>query len=229
MIVHCPQCGKQLKLSEKIRESIQGLEPGRKIKVKCVHCSAPFGLDGADLAGKTPAPVSPASSRVRPPSPPDISWLREGAFEDQEVVEDIPKSLVLFPDVPARPTVVKAAGDLGYLVELVASAEDALDKMRFVDYAAIFLHSRFEEGGIEAGAFHHAMRVMPMSRRRMIFYVLVGEQFQTLYDLQALACSANLVVNDEEVPLIATILKKAIPEYEALFGPLLEELQVAGK
>lgn len=229
MIVHCPQCGKQLKLSEKIRESIQGLEPGRKIKVKCVHCSAPFGLDGADLAGNTAEAVSLVSSKVRPPSPPDISWLREGAFEDQEVVEDIPKSLVLFPDIPARVTVVKAAGDLGYLVEEVSSAEDALDKMRFVDYAAVFLHSRFEEGGIEEGAFHHAMRVMPMSRRRMIFYVLVGEQFQTLYDLQALACSANLVVNDAEVSLITTILKKAIPEYEALFGPLLEELQVAGK
>jgi hypothetical protein len=229
MIVHCPQCGKQLKLSEKIRESIENLEPGRKIKVKCVHCSAPFGLDGADMAGKTAGAVSPVSSRVRPPSPPDISWLREGAFEDQEVVEDIPKSLVLFPDIPVRAMVVKAAGDLGYLVEQVTSAEDALDKMRFVDYAAIFLHSRFEEGGIEEGAFHHAMRMMPMARRRMIFYVLVGERFQTLYDLQALACSANLVVNDTELPLIATILKKAIPEYEALFGPLLEELQVAGK
>jgi hypothetical protein len=181
------------------------------------------------MAGKTAAAVSPVSSRVRPPSPPDISWLREGAFEDQEVVEDIPKALVLFPDIPARATVVKAAEDLGYLVEQIAFAEDALDKMRFVDYAAIFLHSRFEEGGVDTGAFHLAMRVMPMSRRRMVFYVLVGEQFQTLYDLQALACSANLVVNDAEVSLIGTILKKAIPEYEALFGPLLVELQVAGK
>ena len=68
-----------------------------------------------------------------------------------------------------------------------------------------------------------------MSRRRYIFYVLIGEQFKTLYDLQALSCSANLVVNDAEIPYIGIVLKKAIPEYEALFGPLMEELRIAGK
>ncbi len=73
------------------------------------------------------------------------------------------------------------------------------------------------------------MRVMNMSRRRYIFYVLIGEQFDTLYDLQALAYSANLVVNDHEIPFIGTVLKKAIPEFETLFGPLMEELQVVGK
>ena len=71
--------------------------------------------------------------------------------------------------------------------------------------------------------------MMNMSRRRYIFYVLIGEQFETLYDLQALANSVNLVVNDTDVPFIGTVLKKAIPEFETLFGPLMEELHVVGK
>jgi hypothetical protein len=73
------------------------------------------------------------------------------------------------------------------------------------------------------------MREMNMSRRRYIFYVLLGEQFNTLYDLEALANSVNLVINDSEIPLIGTVLKKAIPEFETLFGPLMEELRVMGK
>ncbi len=68
-----------------------------------------------------------------------------------------------------------------------------------------------------------------MSRRRYIFYVLIGEEFDTLYDLQALAYSANLVINDADIPYVGTVLKKAIPEFEALFGPLMEELRVIGK
>lgn len=236
MIVNCPHCSKQLKLSDKIRDSIAKLEPGRRIKLKCVHCAVPFGLDGSSL-GITSTAAKPGGGSasgavrggVRPPGPPDITWLLDGVFDDQEVVEDIPRALVLMPDIPQRKTVITSAEGLGYMVEQAATSEQAIDNMRFVNYAAVFLHSGYEPGGIRTGSFHQYMRSMNMSRRRYIFYVLFGEQFETLYDLQALACSANLVVNDSQIPYISTILKKAIPEYEALFGPLMEELQVAGK
>jgi len=235
MIVNCPHCGKQLKLNDKIKESVQRLEPGKKLKVKCVHCAVPFGLDEKSLqvarpgAARSTPPESPAVDRVRPPAPPSTDWLKDGSFEEKEVVEDIPRALVLMPESPSREMVVKAATEFGYLVEPVQTAQEAIDKMRFVNYAAVFLHSRFEPGGIKTGQFHRYMRMMDMSRRRYIFYVLLGEQFQTLYDLQALAHSVNLVVNDAEIPYVGTVLKKAIPEFETLFGPLMEELRVIGK
>lgn len=237
MIVHCPHCDKQLKLSDKIRESVRQLSPGRKIKVKCVHCAVPFGLDAASLqrasAGRSADPSGAAEStsgrRVKPPAPPGTEWLKDGSFEEKEIVEDIPRALVLMPDSAIRATVVKAATDFGYRVEEAPSAEEAIEKMRFVNYAAVFLHNDFESGGIKSGKFHQFMRLMNMSLRRYIFYVVIGEQFETLYDLQALAYSVNLVVNDAEIPFIGTVLKKAIPDFETLFGPLMEELQVVGK
>jgi hypothetical protein len=235
MIVNCPHCGKQLKLNDKIRESVQRLEPGRQLKVKCVHCAVPFGLDEKSMqvarsaTARQASSQSPAAGRVRPPGPPSTDWLKDGSFEAKEVVEDIPRALVLMPESASRETVVKAATEFGYLVELVRTAEEAIDKMRFVNYAAVFLHSGFEPGGIKTGKFHSFMRMMDMSRRRYIFYVLLGEQFQTLYDLEALAYSVNLVVNDAEIPYVGTVLKKAIPEFETLFGPLMEELRVIGK
>lgn len=234
MIVNCPNCGKQLKLGDKIRESVRSLEPGRRIKIKCAHCAVPFGLDmsmdrsqGGEKGGA--AASGQSAGRHKPPAPPDIDWLKDGTFEEKDVVEDIPRALVLMPDIPGREQVMKAASAVGYRVELAANASEAIEKMLFVNYASVFLHSRFEPGSVRSGAFHHYMRKMNMSRRRYIFYVLIGEQFSTLYDLQALSYSANLVVNDTEIPYIGTILKKAIPDYEALFGPLMEEMRIAGK
>jgi hypothetical protein len=237
MIVNCPHCGKQLKLSEKIRESVRQLGSGRKIKVKCVHCAVPFGLDEKSMKQAIPgrsgdrpgADGLVSGTKVKPPAPPSTEWLKDGSFEEKEVIEDIPEALVLMPATESLDVVVKAAMDFGYRVEQAPTPEEAIEKMRFVNYAAVFLHSSFEPGGVKSGKFHQFMRSMNMSRRRYIFYVLIGEQFETLYDLQALANSVNLVVNDNEVPYIGTVLKKAIPEFETLFGPLMEELHVVGK
>lgn len=224
-------------MSTKIQDSIGNLGPGKKIKIKCIHCSHSFGLDARQLSsGSSAQPggggtgrVSAVQTGVQPPPPPDLAWLKDGFFEDKEVVEDVPLALVLMPDAPEKEIVIKAAETFGYRVEAATSAEDAVEKMQFVTYSSVFLHSRYEPGGIESGIFHKFMRNMKMSRRRFIFYVLIGQEFKTLYDLQALAHSANLVVNGMEVSFMGTILRKAIPEYEVLFGPLMEELHIAGK
>ena len=230
MIVNCPNCKKQLKLGEKIRESVRQLEPGRRIKIKCAHCGVPFGLDPSMEQASAPGRSGDgAGGRVKPPGPPDTEWLKDGTFEEKEVIEDIPRALVLMPDMPGRDEVVKASTGVGYRVELAYKSEEAIEKMLFVNYAAVFLHNRFEAGSIASGKFHQFMRNMNMSRRRYIFYVLIGQEFKTLYDLQALSCSANLVVGDADIPYIGVVLKKVIPEYEALFGPLMEELRLAGK
>ncbi len=239
MQVNCPHCSKQLKLSGKIKESIEKLAPGQKIKVKCVYCTKPFGLDALsvdvtavpkDIRRKpSEAPAAAAGSKVRPPAPPDVQWLAEGVFDDEEVVEDIPRALVLMPELPSKEVVVQAAVKFGYQVELTQDVDEAIEKMRFVNYAAVFLHSGYESAGVIAGKFHNFMRSMNMSRRRYILYVLLGDEFETLYDLQALAYSANLVVNDRDLDHIGVVLKKTIPEYEKLFGPVMDELRVAGK
>jgi len=65
---------------------------------------------------------------------------------------------------------------------------------------------------------------MAMSRRRYIFYILVGPEFRTLYDLEALANSANLVVNDSDASHFSIILKRGMNDYNDLFGPYLEAL-----
>jgi hypothetical protein len=237
MIVSCPNCKKQLELPKKIVENVNGLAAGKTITVKCPQCSGAIPLHAGMMsappaAGKKgrglPGEAKPVRT-VTPPRPPDISWLKEGRYEGKETIEDVPMALILMQEGPAREMVISSLEGIGYKAELTDSTTDAIEKIQFVDYACIVLHSLYESNGISTSAFHKEMCSMNMSKRRFMFYILIGKEFKTFYNLQALAYSANLVVNDDEVPMFDTILRKAIPEYEELFGPIMEELRHHGR
>lgn len=230
MNVSCPHCGRALKFGEKFRTSLEQLKQEQKARIKCSQCQKPFAVDRSIL-GTPSAPRRPTGrgAAVKPPSPPDVSWLQEGVFEDQEVVEEIPLALILIPEEAGREVVVKAVEGLGYRAEVATSVDLAMEKMQFVNYSSVILHTEFETKGIRGGAFHNFMSKMSMAKRRYIFFALIGKDLNTLYDLEALTYSANIVVNENDIDHFAIILRKAIPEYEMLFGPIIEETRLAGR
>lgn len=239
MLSSCPHCKKALKLDtaqqNQIQKALDALEPGKKLAIKCPACKKgiALGANGSTNGSKTtPAPGSAetgASSVAKPPNPPDLSWLKEGKLEDEPGAEDIPMSLVLFPQNEKLEIVKDAIEEVGYQVFTAKSVEQALESMRFQNYACIVLHSKFDGPKLEDSTFHKMMRDLPMQRRRYVFYILIGPEFNTLYNLQALAYSANLVVNENDLYHLGVALRKAIPMYDELFGPYMEELASAGK
>ncbi|MFH2121890.1 MAG: hypothetical protein ABIJ50_00190 [Pseudomonadota bacterium] len=235
MITDCPHCRKKLKLSPKIEDSLRLLSPGKSIRINCPQCENAILLDagmltpeGQQETAAAPRPQS-TSQKVTPPPPPDLSGLDTSSFEGKGIVEDIPKALILMPDSPNCRLVTEAMDALGYQPSFVHSAEDAMEKMQFATYAAVILHSHYEGSSLENGPFHQFMRAMHMNKRRYIFYMLIGPEFHTLYDLQALASSANLVVNDQDLAQLALILRKAIPQYETMFGAIMQEMNTLGR
>jgi len=245
MIDTCPHCNEPLNLSDaqksKVQAALEKLTSGNLLKLGCPHCQKHFELkpDGT-LPGpkkqKTaawpggPPPLKAAKKvDVPPPPPPDLGWLASGRAQEKEVVEDTPMALILMNRGPELTTVREAYEDEGYLPKFSNSLEDANDIMQFTPFAAVALHSRFEGDSLENNSFHIFMRKMGMARRRNIHYTLIGPEFQTLYDLQALSCSANLVVNDNEVSNFGIILKKSLHESQKLFGPLAESMVSHGK
>ncbi len=230
MNVFCPHCSCQLRFGEKFKENLLQLKPGQKAKLKCTKCGEIFLLDVAAVKKTSPAvELVNLAAEVKPPDPPDVSWLEDGLFKDAEIVDDVPLAMILVPEECGRDEVVKVMAGLGYRAEVAQDGRWAMEKMAFVDYAAVILHTRFEPGGFQNGAFYRYIQKMNMSRRRYIFFAIIGKEMHTLYDLEALAYSANLVVNDRDVKYFGTILRKAIPDYEHLFGPLIEELRILGK
>ena len=233
MTITCPHCTKKLKISDKIKSSVQQLPPKKSVRLKCPQCENTIFINAESLCTGMEHPPSQhqgphketeAASRIKPPTPPDISWLKEGVFESEEVIEDIPQSLIIMHPGKERDQVAESVESIGYQPTFAESAKDAMEKMQFINYASVILHSQFEGKELDKSSFHHFMRNMGMQKRRFIFYILIGPDFFTLYDLEALANSANLVVNDREIPELITILRKAIPQYEELFGTLMEEI-----
>jgi len=223
MKITCKACGKVHKSNGKIEESLKKLAPGKKMGVKCSQCGEHIIL-GAEMAAGTGL-----AGRVKPPEPPDTSWLADGEFEEESVVSDIPQAMVLVSDEKIEEQVVGALTGLGYRAEAVDDVSEAIEKMQFFNYSSIVMQSSFGETGLEENRFHQLMGDMSMSRRRYIFYAIIGPEFNTFFNLQALACSANLVVNAQDTAHFGVILRKAIPEYEELFGPFMEELKVQGR
>lgn len=227
MISSCPHCNQALKLGdaqqEKLQKALAALEPGKKLTIKCPACKKGISLNANDTAG------SGATGALKPPGPPDLTWLKEGNLEDDQKIEDIPLALVLFPENEKLELVRDALEHVGYQVILADNVEQAIDSMRFNNFASVVLHSDFDGTKLEDSTFHHHMRDMPMQRRRYLFYILIGPEFNTLYNMQALAYSANLVVNENDLYHLGVALRKAIPQYEEIFGPYMEELASAGK
>lgn len=164
-----------------------------------------------------------------PPPPPDISWLRTGQHEVNDQTRDVPSALVLMPENKNKDIVTSILQKLSYQIVIMDSPQKGIEKTRSAQLAVTILHSAFEPGGLPASTFHDYMRRLPMDRRRMIYYVLIGPEFHTSYNLEACALSANLVVNDREIQYLDVILRKGIREYEELFGPFFETLAGYGK
>jgi hypothetical protein len=88
----------------------------------------------------------------------------------------------------------------------------------------VVLHDEFD-GPLSQSSFHREMSALPMDRRRSIFYALIGKQWHTLYNMEALAHSANVVVNEAEAAHFDIILKKGLLEQMELFGPYVEAIK----
>ena len=224
MNITCPSCAKMLQISDKIQQSIRNLSQGQKLRLPCPQCGEKILLDESTIAPSDTGLNIKVGSFIKPPTPPDITWLKEGVFEEEEIVEDVPQTLIVVKAGKERDLVAEAIESIGYQASFAESGEDAMEKLQFVNYSSVIFHSNFEAGGLAISSFHQFMRELPMQKRRFIFYILIGPEFSTLYDLEALAYSANLVVNDDEIPDLLTVLRKSIPRYEELFGSLMAEI-----
>lgn len=170
---------------------------------------------------------SNSTTLVRPPLPPDISWLKSGKVNSSSKEHvNIPSALVLMPDDKLRSTAVSVIEAYGYLIETLDTSLEAIHRLSYSNYAIVVVHTDFENRiSFSDSAVHNYLCTLPMSRRRGIYYIVVGPDLHTYYRLAALALSANLVVNDRDVEHLRVILNKGFREYEELFSPIMEMLR----
>ncbi len=171
----------------------------------------------------------PRENVVLPPAPPDLSWLGEETFAGQEKVEDIPMALVLMEKGQGKDLLSADLQELGYLVERADSPAEALEKLKFTSFAAIVMHVGFGQETLAESRVYRYITWLPPSKRRTLFYILVGPGLRTLYDLEAISLSVNLVINESDVEYLKPIVRKSFRDHEELFGPLVEALDAFGR
>lgn len=233
MISACPHCAKNLNLTEtqhaKIENALASLPQGRSLKFNCPHCHKSIEVQREE-SGSSPQSIQPEvlANRLPTPEPPDHSWLERVESGRSDVLEDIPQVMILIKDELIQTDITRFFEEMGYKTVLPRSAAEAEQKMRFTPFAAVVLHSAFE-GDLASSELHVYIQGLPMPQRRYIYYVLVGPEFHTLYNLEALSNSANLVINESDIPYFPLILKKGFQDYEELFGPYIAALETMGK
>ena len=244
MIAECPHCQHPLKLTEtqlaKIEKALAGLQSGKFLKLGCPHCKKAIELDrdGSTAVGEKQPPGGSTGLQAKkepepqgppvPPAEPDIDWLKSGELEEKEMLGDVTQVLILMAASELRDQIVSAFENRGYKPVYPESAADAINRIRFVHFAAVVLHVNFE-GDLASSVFHQHMRALLMTQRRSIYYALIGPDFHTLYDLEALSNSANLVVNESELDRFDLILKKGMQDHDDLFGLYIKMLKEHGR
>jgi len=234
MISQCPHCNQPLKFSqpqmEKFKQALARLPEGRALKFGCPKCRTPIEVnkDGA-LAEKATVSQKQAAPPVSPPEAPDIAWLVSGVEEEETLVDDVPTAMVLINDPAVRQQVTDVLKERNLQIHCPENVDDAVAGQRFKTYDVVVYSTGYEDGPLDAHDFHKFMSGMSMKRRRNIFYVLVGNEVRTLYDLEALTLSANLVVNTRELPHFVKVFQKGMKGYESLLGPYISMLKQHGK
>jgi hypothetical protein len=72
------------------------------------------------------------------------------------------------------------------------------------------------------------LATLPMTQRRNSFTCLIGESFKTLDAMQAFAHSVHLVVNPQDLPNLAAILRKSIAEFDLLYKVYRDAVEAQG-
>ena len=172
-----------------------------------------FGTDAVAVRQKP-------SNTVRPPQPPGDTW-KHNNDTGRRANANTPFALVLMQDSGLRGLVECILHGIGYQIVIPDSTEDACIRLRSDPYQVVVCDTE-----PNSEMFHeYICNTLNPSRRRLIYYVLIGPQLLTCYDIQALALSANTVVSYADLPHLEHILRRGFQEYEALFGPLLMELR----
>ncbi len=215
MQVECSSCAKEINIPDNKIPQDQAFNltcPGCKTKMRVDHHL------------KTPASDPTGSLDA-------ASLVVDEEFEDDEAIEiyDEHDQIALILDRQNDDLWTAALTDLEYKLQRAKSPEHAVHKMRFNEYHVVVFHEKYGDFSLETSPLYEYIKDMPMHTRRKTFIAMVGDKFKTLDNMEALAYSVNLVINQKDVDQMETILKKSIGDNDTFYRIYRETMTALGK
>ena len=136
-------------------------------------------------------------------------------------------ALLCINRVESRGEVKAMLEGLGYVVDMPAATDHALQRLRFNQYQVILLDDDFE--GKSPNPIAAYLAGLNMNIRREMFVVLIGPRFKTADHLQAFMESVNLLLDPDDLLQLVTFLTRGLREHERFYKVFTECLIEAGK
>jgi hypothetical protein len=215
MQVECPSCAREINIPD------NKIPQGQAFNLNCPSCKNKMRVD----QHLKPPASDPTESLDA------ASMLVDEEFDDDEEIEiyDEYDKIALILDRQNDDLWTTALTELEYKLQRAKSPEHAIHKLRFNQYHVVVFHEKFGGTTLETSALYEFIRDMPMDTRRKTFIALVGDNFKTLDNMEALAYSVNLVVNQKDFDQLETILKKSIGDNESFYKVYRETMTALGK
>ena len=216
MQVECSSCNKEINIPD------NKIPQGQAFNLTCPSCKTKMRVD----QHLKPPASDPAESVDA------ISMVVDEDFEDDEEeieIYDEHDKIALILDRQNDDLWTTALNELEYKLQRAKSPEHAVHKLKFNQYHVVAFHEKFGGSTLETSPLYDFIRDMPMDTRRKIFVALVGENFKTLDNMEALAYSVNLVINQKELDQLEAILKKSIGDNDNFYKVYRETMTALGK
>ena len=137
-------------------------------------------------------------------------------------------ALLCITNKDSRDFVAQGLKGMGLKVTEAQSIDDALEKMRFNQYALLIMEDKFGEG-LQNNKVLETIRQMAPSQRRRIFVVLLGGQWKTGDEMTAFSLSVNFLINESSLGQLKDTLTHALIEHKRFYKLYKEGLVSIGK
>ena len=125
--------------------------------------------------------------------------------------------------------VSKSLKEMGFsTVSQALSEKEALDKLKYNEYALIIIEDGFG-GPLEETQLMQELRHMEVSQRRKIFVVLLGDRWETGNIIQAFSLSVNLVINQRLLDKLKEGLTAAMNRQYRFYKVFNDSREALGK
>jgi hypothetical protein len=207
------------------------------MQVECSSCSKEINIPDdkvpKDQAFNLTCPGCKTKMRVDQhlKSLDTASLLVDEEFDDDEEIEiyDEHDQIALILDRQNDELWDSVLTELEYKLQRAKSPEHAVHKLRFNQYHVVVFHENYGDTSLKTSPLYEFIRDMPMYTRRKTFVAVVGENFKTLDNMEPLAYSVNLVINQKDMGQLETILKKSIGDNEIFYKVFRETMTALGK
>ena len=203
MQVECSGCAREINIPD------NKIPKDQAFSLTCPSCKTKMRVDQH---------LKPASSNATG-SLDAASLIVDEEFDEDEVFEiyDEHDKIALILDRQNEDLWTTTLTELEYKLQTAKSPEHAVHKLRFNQYHVVVLHEKYGDTDLKTSPLYEFIRDMPMHTRRKTFIAVVGAKFKTLDNMEALAYSVNLVINQKDMDQLETVLKKSIGDNDTFY------------